>query len=401
MIKTETERAQQRCRTDLQRGGYHALMLERIHIENYKCLVDFDLRLKDTTLLLGANGSGKTAILDVVYGLRKLLAGEVKITDPVAFPSSTLTRWQTHQHQEFRLQARVGSESFHYLLRVEHSADIDDARVVRETLVGEDRTVLFDCEMGEVRLFRDDGSAGPVFRTDWSESALARVVPQSANTRLTSFLNAIRDTVVCTIRPDGIRAEATRGNRRLGRYADNFVGWYRNAVLEHPGSAHSHVEALRAVMEGLDGLRLRQVGADTRELRLRFLTPSGRGQGNKHYELRLDELSDGQRALVVLYGLLHLGQDGGGIWLSLDEPDNFVALPEIQPWLMALVELCEDTPSQAVLCSHHPELIDYLGPTYGQVLRRNTSGATTAQPLGKATKGGLKLSELVARGWDS
>jgi len=153
-------------------------------------------------------------------------------------------------------------------------------------------------------------------------------------------------------------------------------------------------------MEGLDGLRLRQVGADTRELRLRFISPGIRGQGNKHYELRLDELSDGQRALVILYGLLHLGRDGGGIWLFLDEPDNFVALPEIQPWLMALVELCEDTASQAVLCSHHPELIDYLGPTHGQVLRRNTSGATTAQPIRTAT-GGLKLSELVARGWDS
>lgn len=376
-------------------------MLERIHIENYKCLVDFDLRLKDTTLLLGANGTGKTAILDVVYGLRKLLAGEVKLTDPVAFPSSTLTRWQIHQHQEFGLQARVGDESFHYLLRIEHAADMDDARVARETLRGEDRTVLFDCEMGEVRLFRDDGSAGPVFRTDWSESALARVVPQPANTRLTSFLNAIRDTVVCTIRPHGIHTEAARGNPRLGRYADNFVGWYRGAVLEHPGTAHSHVEALRAVIEGLDGLRLRQVGADTRELRLRFVNPGGRVRGNKHYELRLDELSDGQRALVVLYGLLHLGQDGGGIWLFLDEPDNYVALSEIQPWLMALAELCEDSPSQAVLCSHHPELIDYLGPDHGQVLRRNTSGAITAQPISKETSGGLKLSELVARGWDS
>lgn len=252
----------------LRGAGYHVLMLEHIYIENYKSLVDFDLRLQNTTLLLGANGAGKTAILEVVYGLRKLLAGEAKVTDSVAFPSSTLTRWQTHRHQEFRLQARVGSESFRYLLRVEHAADIDHARVVLERLVGEDGTPLFECAMGEVRLFRDDGSAGPVFNTDWSESALARVVPQPANKRLTSFLNAIRDTVVCTIRPHAIRAEATRGNRRLGRYAKNFVGWYRSAILENPGSAHSHDEALRAVLEGFDGLRLRQVGADTRELSL-------------------------------------------------------------------------------------------------------------------------------------
>jgi len=385
----------------LQRSGSMALVLERIRIENYKCLVDFDLWLKDTTLLLGANGAGKTAVLDVIYGLRTLLAGESKIADPVTFPSSTLTRWQTHQHQEFRIQARVGGESFSYLLRVEHAADIEASRVATERLVGEDGTVLFDCEMGEVRLFRDDGSAGPVFKTDWGESALARVVPQSANRRLTSFLNAIRNIVICTIRPHEIRSTSSRGMRLLGRFAENFVGWYRNAVLENPGLALSHVEALRLVMDGFDDLRLRQVGAETRELVLRFVHPSGSRDGDGRYELRIDEVSDGQRALVVLYGLLHLGHSGEGVWLFLDEPDNYVALPEIQPWLMALVELCEETPSQAVLCSHHPELIDYLGPNTGQVLRRNASGAATAQPVGKLTTGGLKLSELVARGWDS
>lgn len=84
------------------------LVLERISIENYKCLVDFDLRLQDITLLVGANGAGKTAVLDVIYGLRKLLAGEAKITDPVAFPPSTLTRWQSHGHQQFRLRVRGG-----------------------------------------------------------------------------------------------------------------------------------------------------------------------------------------------------------------------------------------------------------------------------------------------------
>ena len=68
---------------------------------------------------------------------------------------------------------------------------------------------------------------------------------------------------------------------------------------------------------------------------------------------------------------------------------------------MELVDLCEDTPSQAVICSHHPELIDYLGPDCGLVLRREASGVTTARPLaGSTSDAGLKLSELVARGWN-
>ena len=379
-----------------------ASVLERIYIENYKCLVDFDLLLQDITLLVGANGTGKTAVLDVIYGLRKLLAGEAKITDPVAFPPSTLTRWQTHGHQQFRLRVRGGSETFVYELRIEHDASRSVAWVAQEKLIGEDATVLFNCERGEVRLFRDDGSEGTTYRTDWTESALARVAPHPVNMRLTSFLATVQNTVVCTILPYALRSESAREAPLVERYADNFVDWYRHAVQENPGLAHSHVEALRPVIDGFDNLHLKKVGLDNRALILDFAADTGgSGHGSGRYELRFDELSDGQRALVVLYGLLHLDPGGWGMCLFLDEPDNYVALPEIQPWLMALVELCEETPSQAVICSHHPELIDYLGPDYGQFLRRNASGAATAHKISHlASPDSLKLSELVARGWD-
>ena len=386
------------------------LVFERIRVENYKCLVDFDLYLQDITLLVGLNGVGKTAVLDVIYGIRRLLAGEVKITDPVAFPPSTLTRWQTHRHQQFGLRVRVGGEAFAYRLRVEHGVDSGAvsriagavSRIAQERLTGEDGTVLFSCQKGEVQLFRDDGSKGPSYMTDWGESALARVVPHPTNTRLSSFLAAVRDTVVCTIRPYGLRSDSTREDGLLDRYDSNFVAWYRHAVLENPSLAGDHAAALRPVIQGFDDLYTREVGLDARAMMLRFAANTNNHEhGDERYQLLFGELSDGQCALVVLYGLLHLGSSGGGIWF-LDEPDNYVAIPEVQPWLMALVELCEETPSQAVICSHHPELIDYLGPAYGQVLRCNSSGATTTRPLRELASGSsLKLSELVARGWDT
>lgn len=382
---------------------YHDFVIERIYVENYKCLVDFDLHLQDTTLLFGANGAGKTAVLDVVYGLRKLLAGEVKITDSVAFPSSTLTRWQTRNHQHVAVQVRAGGETFSYDLRVEHNLDVGLSRVTHERLTGEDSTLLFNCELGELRLFRDDGSEGPVYGVDWTESALARVQPHSTNKRLTAFLDAVRGIVVSTIRPYGIRSESTQEDRLLDRYAANFVDWYRHALQENPRLARSHVKALRPVIDNFSDLHLTRAGLDTRALMISFDTDAG-GMGNSDlsYQLRFGELSDGQRALVILYGLLHLVDSGEGIWLFLDEPDNYVALPEIQPWLMTLVELCDETPSQAVICSHHPEMIDYLGADCGRVLRRNASGASTPYPVvSQASPEGLKLSELMARGWDT
>ena len=126
-------------------------------------------------------------------------------------------------------------------------------------------------------------------------------------------------------------------------------------------------------------------------------------ENGKRYELGLDEISDGQRALVALYSLVHLSA-GLGYTLFLDEPENYVALPEIEPWLAELSDRCGDAIPQAVICSHHPELIDYLGLSSGISLSREPSGVTRAtriEDLSLTTaEGGLKLSEIVARGWD-
>ncbi len=45
-------------------------MIKRLYIDNYKCLVNFDLKLDELSLLLGPNGVGKSSVLDVVYALR-------------------------------------------------------------------------------------------------------------------------------------------------------------------------------------------------------------------------------------------------------------------------------------------------------------------------------------------
>lgn len=66
-------------------------MLTRIHVDNYKCLTNFDLRLSELTLLLGANGCGKSAVFEVVNKLREFLSGESRVDR--LFSSADLTSW--------------------------------------------------------------------------------------------------------------------------------------------------------------------------------------------------------------------------------------------------------------------------------------------------------------------
>ena len=166
-------------------------MLQRLFVDNYKCLVNFELRFDEISLLLGPNGSGKSTVLGVISALRKLVRGEAKVTDGDVFPTSTLTRWQEREIQSFELRVAAGDDLFDYRLDVEHNRRTGQARIVKESLqVAEEP--LFAFEKGVVRLYRDDHSQGPSFSSDSGESALARVVPQDDNKRLSRFVDFVR-----------------------------------------------------------------------------------------------------------------------------------------------------------------------------------------------------------------
>jgi predicted ATPase len=111
-----------------------------------------------------------------------------------------------------------------------------------------------------------------------------------------------------------------------------------------------------------------------------------------------DELSDGQRALVGLYTLLHCSLANGAT-LCIDEPDNFVALAEIQPWLSRLRDI-QDIESQVLIASHHPELLNELATRNGVVLDRVDGRQSLVKPWAPPSDTTLTPAEIVARGWE-
>lgn len=383
-------------------------MIKQIYVDNYKCLVNFKLPLQELSLLLGPSGVGKTSVLDVVYALRRLLSGEAKVTDRDVFPTRTLTRWQSRNLQVFELKVVLQSETYTYRLEVDHEPEIRKARIQSECL-RVDGNSLFEFVMSEVQLFRDDStsgiSKGPSYTADWSESALARVFPGPANRRLTRFLDHVRRILVCSMQPPMLLTDSTEESSMLSRDGRNFADWFRHFHQERPDLTQAHKNHLvEVVAGGFRLIQLEQVGHDARSLTLRFNDQKD-GDSRGGYTLRFDEVSDGQRALIVLYGLITLVGDQG-YTLFIDEPENYVALREIQPWLICLNDAIGDAFPQAVVTSHHPELIDYLGYEYGTMLQRETSGVITVgrpQAAAGVREGqavGLKLPELVARGWE-
>src|SRR5262245_39327515 len=76
-------------------------MISRIYIDNYKCFTNFEYRPDALQLLLGANGTGKSAIFDILDALRQLIIQGTTCLS--AFPPGTLSAWDQRTEQKFEL----------------------------------------------------------------------------------------------------------------------------------------------------------------------------------------------------------------------------------------------------------------------------------------------------------
>lgn len=361
-------------------------MLKRVYIDNFRCLVNFELQLGRQQLIMGLNGSGKSTLLDALRAIKALVTGDVSPSD--AFPSESRTRWQDLGQQTVELEVDLGAA---YLFRLETDVSGSPPMYgIKRELVLCDQKPLFEFNEGEVTLFADSFDRTVSYPFDTSRSALATIQRRPDNKKLMRFKEWIGNLYCLALNPWNMSGLAEREEARPKPDMSNFASWYRFMAQEHADSAFRLTEQLRKIIPDLESLDLPSAGANTRTLRFGF-----GGPGAEKFSVGFDELSEGQRVLVCLYALLHFVV-GPQACVFLDEPENFIALNEIQPWLLELQDRLEDG-GQVLLVSHHPELINYLAPELGLVFER--TGAGPARVRNYQSESTLSPAEQTARGW--
>jgi len=368
-------------------------MLKRIYIDNFRCLVNFELSLDPINLFLGPNGAGKSTVFDVLRKIQAFVSGDERVMG--LFKPVDLTHWHTSSIQSFELEIEGNKGTYKYELAIEHEPARQLARVAHERLWFDNQPLLkFEVvdKEGNVQLYRDNHSEGPKYPFDWSQSAVASLPARHDNTRLTWFRERMKRFIIVQINPMMMAGDSSQEEASLSPRMENFASWYRY-VSQDQGKAFEITKALREILEGFSHFRFIEVSEVYRILTLCF---SGEN-GNLIYYL-FNELSDGQRTLIALYTLIYYARSED-YTLCIDEPENFLALPEIQPWLISLYDLCSDGELQALLISHHPELIDYLASSAGYWFDRQSNTPVRVKRITDDGQSGVPLSELVARGW--
>lgn len=364
-------------------------MITRLYANNFRCLVAFETKFDSFGVLCGPNGAGKSSVFDALRLIRNLGTGDgfLGADGERDVPRLEFTKWLDSKVQEFELSVVSHSHAFDYLLHIEQLAEYEKPRIIREKATC-DKRVLFERDSDGVRLPKADGSQTG-FPLDWRQAALASIQPAGQRREITVLQEALANLIIIRPSPRGMASESKTEARHPDLYFTNLVSWYRSLYQEQEWTDALR-QSLQEVWPDFKSFRLEDVGVNAKTLLLRF-------EGRDTNSFYFDELSDGEKALVGLYMLRAALSSGAAQTVLLDEPDNYVGLPELQPWVLAMRELLDED-HQAILISHHPEILSSASDESGCYLwRDNHRSPTRIGPLNVPE--GLSAGEAVTRGW--
>lgn len=366
-------------------------MLTRLSINNFRCLVDFELSFDSFGVLCGPNGSGKSSLFDALKLIRDLATGDGVLggKGPNDVPNLDFTSWLKETRQEFELDLTLEDRRFSYVLHLEQVAEDLKPRIVRESAKCDDQ-LLFERDLDAVRLRRGDGRES-TFPLDWRQAALGAVQAPRDRKEIEILQRAMNSMLI--LRPDArvMRGESLEEVARPEMNLGDVISWYRSLQGDLDWT-NTLRDSLRDIWPDFQSFRLVEYGRNAKALQLRF-----EAEGSSETFLYFDQLSDGEKALVGLYMVRASMASNFVSTVFIDEPDNYVGLPELQPWILAMLELL-GLKHQVILISHHPEILASADGDGGFYLSRDHhSSRTRIAPL--RIPEGLTPGEAIARGW--
>lgn len=380
-------------------------MLTRIYIDNFRSFVNFEYRPERKQLLLGPNGSGKSSLLDAIRYVKRFIEG-----DENPFTQSTRTRWQDKPLQVIEIEAVLDGKKYEYRIEIRFASETKQQSVNLERLKVSG-ALVFELAQGEIRFFPDNSSEAKSIPLEMTRSALNLSLLSNSYVRRfvewMKLVHCLRIDAYPGAMDDSADSEELQPDFEL----ENIAAWYRHSVGAYPLENVKFVESMESALDGFQTLRFASEEDGVRKLRADLTisegmsyavatgkaAPSVRQVEPSVISYALSELSDGQRCLLALYMVLHF-LIAKGHTVFIDEPDNFISLREIQPWLLAAEEAVEDHRGQLILISHHPEILNQWAQEHGLRFFREDNGHVRTEKFKTDPNGNLQPSELIARG---
>ena len=211
------------------------------------------------------------------------------------------------------------------------------------------------------------------------------IAKREDNTPLIRFREELEKILLINPVPLVVKDATASESRNLSEHAENFAQWYRHLLQEQPSVDYRAKQLLADVLPGFEQLSLKETG-QSRKLMATFRI------AGKDHDFDFMNISSGQRQLIILYTVLEALRAGTFSTVLIDEPDNFVLMREIQPWLENLNDICEEQDKQALIISHHPEIVNKMARGTELWFSRQAEAHVVVQPLKRSPLSRQKIA---------
>ena len=390
-------------------------MIRKVRVENYKSIPNLALDLGRLTVLIGANGSGKSNILEAI-ALASAAAQEKLDNEFLISRGIRVTETRFMRSAFGKLP--TPREAIHISFQKDHEPTIEKILTASESIkisVEGDDKVAFDCE-----LFADEAASYP----KWVQVPRAR--------EFVAGLEAADLAPETQITPEILKRVLTLVEQLRTRQAGTLPGFLvyapENSALR-TFQAEGQVlplgikgEGLFAHLKGLDSATHRERLERIREkLKLidwfeTFLIPENLSPGERTIKIQDRYLSDGtlfdQRSanegfLFLLFYITLFISPETPAFFSIDNVDSSLNPKLCIALLQQLATLANDYDKQVILTTHNPAVLDGLDLHDEQqlllVVDRDKNGHTRVRrvdpPKPSAGQLPVSLSEAFMRGY--
>ena len=150
--------------------------------------------------------------------------------------------------------------------------------------------------------------------------------------------------------PDRITGESESETLEPRRDVSDFGAWF-SGLLAYAPAAYAQIDAyIRQVMPDIKDIKNPLIGTSSRRLEVQFSNHLGT------LRVPFKDLSDGEKCFMVCALVLAANEAYGPVFCFWDEPDNYLALPEVADFILSLRATFERG-GQFVATSHNPEAI--------------------------------------------
>lgn len=330
-------------------------MIERVYVDNFKSLVEFELKLAHFTCLIGLNGAGKSTVLQALDFASAIMLGEVQkwLAARQWQPRDLNSRLVSRSNIELEVDLQMANKHYRWQATFNRNKLCCTAeRIMRLNSLSQiSQPPLFSLKDGRYQLGSNKAETIPF---EYHGSLLSQLKPELLNDELKAVKNRI-----CALRSlDLLSPQSLREKVRKTERADIGMGGEQLSAFVHQLTDSQKAQLLTQLQRYYPQItaittRALRSGWIQLEITERYTSTNSKNQEKEHaLETEARHINDGLLRLLAILAQQFSSLES----LLFDEIENGIN-PEVTE---QIVDALVASPKQIIVTTHSPMVLNYL-----------------------------------------